>query len=202
MRRVDVQEHRPVVERHHTFRPQLPELDLGQQSSHFQIPGLDPAPDCFGAARGVQRAEWLEPSRRPRNHGVNLVTGPELDRERLEQRRCHKRQIAGQHDDAMMFGIHESGVHAAERTSARDPIGNDAHSERRIPRRIVAHDAHVVGDRRERCQLAFDDARATDDERGLVGASESSGAAAGEDRRGDLTHNRRYHTAVGPIERR
>src|SRR4029453_14056176 len=112
--------------------------------------------------------------------------GPALRREALEQCRRHERQIAGEHDHAIVTGVEQRRVEAPERTPAGDRVGHDAGAEVRVACRVVGDDQDVVAHARERRELALDDAYAADDERRLVGAAEPRGAAPGENRGGDL----------------
>ena len=201
MRRVDVQKQRTVLERREHFRCELADSDVAQQSPHFQVPRLDPTPCRLGASRGVHSAERLDAASRAGHYYVGLLARAEFGHERLEERRRYKWQVARQDDHAVMRGIGERRMQSAKRAGPRDLIRDDAHTECRVPPRIVADDSDVVRHRVEHCQLTFDDARASDDERRLVGAAESAGAATRENGRRDLGHNRRYHRHSGPSAR-
>ena len=73
--------------------------------------------------------------------------------------------------------------------------GDQAHAQVAVACRIVRDDPDVVGHRRERCELAIDDARATDGERRLVGAAEPPRAASGKDGRRDTSPTREVTTS-------
>jgi len=189
MRRVDVLEQRSIIVRRQGSLSQLSHAEVRQQADDREVAAIDPGARRGGAAAPVHGAERLEPARRPRHHGVNLVARLALRDQALEQCRAQKRQIAREHDDPLVTRVVERREQAAQRPGALDRIRDHGNLQAGVPRGVAGDNPDVVCHRRERGELVFDDAHTADDQRRLVGAAEPARASSREDRCGNVMHS-------------
>ena len=198
MRRVDVLEQRSRVVGRQGLGSQFAHPEVREQPGHPQLAALDARTGGLGAPPAVQRTERLESAARSRHDRINpriqLLRSIAFSYETLQQGRRDERQIAREDQHPIVPGVEQGGIQPAERARAGYRIRDDGDLQPGVARPIVGDDPDIVSHRRERRELAVDDARAPHDQRGLVGAAEAPCKAPRENgRRHTMFHALRYH---------
>ena len=181
MRCVDVEKQQTVgIVRLQCFRTDLRDSHSFRQRRGFERTPFQSTANRRRAGARVYGAERFVPASGLRDHEVRVKA-----RHVFEKRSTQERHIAGHHQRPFARRRGDRRVDASERTVIGKLVANSLD----VGAGVVVAEGRGHGEHRGRHQaqyreLAIDDARAADQERGLSHASQAGGAAAGEDRRG------------------
>jgi hypothetical protein len=183
VRRVDVRQ-QPFdrSERLHLSGRQVDHPDDGTQVLGFEPPGVQSRADGLARAAPVTGEQRLGALRRA--HPGAITAGGQVH-EAFQQAGVQKRQVAGDHDDAVATGGVQRRVEAAQRSRAGHPVRVYRQTEVGKSPGVVAHDEQVGSDPLQDLNLTDDDGAALYDEAALVAAPETARLAAGENGCGD-----------------